>query len=165
MIRRHKQLSEHPDYSSGVPFFTIIGSRTNPNGVNKSSLRDTFGAETVSEGDLHDELQRPTAAFDVDEQAKTYVRDLERQLTVKSNELEQAALYARKLESGLASSEATLASSAQYARRLEAELASSAQDARRLETALKLGQAALASSTARETRTGCNPAFYKLASN
>ena len=125
LIKHHKQHSEHPDHGMDVPFFTIIGSRNLLNGPDQASIVQVSDHKAVTEGNALNELQRPAAAFDLDEEAKAYVCELERQVSAKNDELQQAAQYARHLENGFASTEAALAASAHDVRRLEAVLISS----------------------------------------
>jgi SAM-dependent methyltransferase len=122
LIKHHKQHSEHQGHGMGVPFFTIIGSRNLLSGSDQASIVQISDDKAVTEGNAFNESP---AAFDLDEEAKAYVCELERQVSAKNEELQQAAQYARQLENGFASTEAALAASAHDVRRLEAVLISS----------------------------------------
>ena len=102
----------------GVPFFTIIGSKNALNGSDQASILQVSDDKAATEGNVLSESQHPTTGFDLDEEAKAYVCDLERQIGTKNHELEQATHYARSLENGFASSAHDL-------RRLQAALTSS----------------------------------------
>jgi septal ring factor EnvC (AmiA/AmiB activator) len=67
---------------------------------------------------LNEFRELPATPFDLDEEAKAYVCELERQINTKNHELEQAAQYARGVENAFASSTNDV-------RRLEAALTAS----------------------------------------
>jgi O-methyltransferase len=119
MIKHHKQKSEHPDHNMGVPFFTIIGSRNVLNGSNNVSAPHVSDDKAGPEVNVLNEFRElPATPFDLDEEAKAYVCELERQINTKNHELEQAAQYARGVENAFASSTNDV-------RRLEAALTAS----------------------------------------
>ncbi len=88
------------------------------NGSDKASTLRVSDDNAGAEGNVLDESQGATAVFDIDEAAKAYVCELERQINAKNRELEQAAQYARCVESAFVTS-------AHGVRRLEAALTAS----------------------------------------
>ncbi len=104
LVKHYKQPSEHPDHKKGMPFFTIIGSRNALNRSDEASTLRVSDDKAGAEGNVLNESHGATAAFDIDEAAKAYVCELERQVNAKNHELEKAAQYARCVENAFATS-------------------------------------------------------------